>query len=476
MGYTPEIYRRLGMPSLPFVIGPGHVYSIAKTEAEAKVDGRYRKNVNYHGLGEAAVKALYERATEPIMVIAAKDEAGRKDRSRSKHSVVAIVDVGTAEKSLLLPIEITAERNVNGTRMDVNVLSSAYEKAVADLAREAIAQENVGQIGVYYVTEEAETLIGDGVQFPKQLSSASASTGIVHSIPENVNMKIMDQTQSLQFKRWFGDWQNDPARASKVVDAEGKPLVVYHGTDAEFSVFQSENGAYWFGDQDYAAEMARERGGSRIVQAYLDIKNPYYASLEPGKFMDPAFEAPIIQTAKDGGYDGVILSADVDSDLAENTFYIVFDPTQIKSATENIGTFDRTNPDIRFSQEPGTYVQELREQAQQEGLDPAGMEEEVRSAVQRALESLVKEYGAIKPGESPAREVAVPRKTGKHDKVSQTVRTILEAEATPETAVPTIEELTAKGEFSYQALSDKTAIERAESTIKNLGWDGAQRA
>ena len=36
-----------------------------------------------------------------------------------------------------------------------------------------------------------------------------------------------------QFKRWFGDWQNDPAKASKVVNADGTPKVVYRGTNAE---------------------------------------------------------------------------------------------------------------------------------------------------------------------------------------------------------------------------------------------------
>jgi predicted ABC-type ATPase len=31
------------------------------------------------------------------------------------------------------------------------------------------------------------------------------------------------------FKAWFGDWENDPANASKVVDENGEPLVVYRG-------------------------------------------------------------------------------------------------------------------------------------------------------------------------------------------------------------------------------------------------------
>ncbi len=448
MGYTPEVYRALGMPSLPFVIGPGHVYSIVKTTGEAKADGRYSQNTNYHGLGEQVVKTLYDKATKPVMVIAAKDEAGNKVRSRSKRSVVAIVDVGTEGKSLLLPIEITAERTVNGQQMDVNVLSSAYKRSTSELVREAIAQENVGQVGVYYITEEAKTLLADGVQFPKRLTEALASTGIVHSIPENVNLKIMDQTQSLQFKRWFGDWQNDPEHASKVVDAEGKPLVVYHGTDAEFDTFHSKDGTFWFSaEADYAEEMAHERGGTRIVQAYLDMKNPYYATLEPGRFTDPTFENPIIQAARDGGHDGVILRADTDNELLADTFYIVFEPTQIKSATDNIGTFDGTNPDIRYSIKGSERVGE------------------------RTYQEMIGEYGAIKPGESPAREVAVPRRTSKDKKVSQTVRTILEAEVTPEVAIPTLEELTASGEFSYEVYTDKAAMKDAEIKLKRKGWD-----
>lgn len=38
-------------------------------------------------------------------------------------------------------------------------------------------------------------------------------------------MKISENTQSQQFKWWFGDWQNDPAKASKVVNEDGTPKV-----------------------------------------------------------------------------------------------------------------------------------------------------------------------------------------------------------------------------------------------------------
>ena len=60
--------------------------------------------------------------------------------------------------------------------------------------------------------------------------------GFVHSVndagsPVKGFSKRTIDTQ--QFKRWFGDWQNDPAKASKVVNEDGTPKVVYHGTNAE---------------------------------------------------------------------------------------------------------------------------------------------------------------------------------------------------------------------------------------------------
>lgn len=76
IGYTPELMKDMGMPALPFVIGTGHVYSAAKTEAEAKKDGNYRKGVHYHGLGDTVVKNIYEQLQDPVMIIAAKDVNG----------------------------------------------------------------------------------------------------------------------------------------------------------------------------------------------------------------------------------------------------------------------------------------------------------------------------------------------------------------------------------------------------------------
>ena len=79
-------------------------------------------------------------------------------------------------------------------------------------------------------------------------------------------------------------------------------------------------------------------------------------------------------------------------------------------------------------------------------------------------------YGTMAKGERAARDIQMPKKTSENEKISQTVRTILEAKATPDEMVPTIEEMALNGEYSYEAYSDKNAISDAEEEIKRVGW------
>lgn len=85
-------------------------------------------------------------------------------------------------------------------------------------------------------------------------------------------------------------------------------------------------------------------------------------------------------------------------------------------------------------------------------------------------ETLKKKYGYIPAGERAYREVQVPKKTADDKYVSRTIRTVLEAKATPDAMVPTLERMVAKGDFSYDRYTDKQAISDAESRIKTEGW------
>ena len=55
------------------------------------------------------------------------------------------------------------------------------------------------------------------------------------------------------------------------MNEDGTPKVVYHGTNAELTVFNSSDGTYWFSEsRDYAESMAEERSGDVLMQAFLD--------------------------------------------------------------------------------------------------------------------------------------------------------------------------------------------------------------
>ena len=152
-----------------------------------------------------------------------------------------------------------------------------------------------------------------------------------------------DQTQTPAFKRWFGN--------SKVVDDDGKPLVVYHGTGADIRKFDQSkqdirDSGFWFGSKEDAGGYAYREDGGNIMPVYLSIANPkiYFNR-------DVKITPELIKKLKAQGFDGVKrdFAKGPDAwrygkDAAPE--WAAFDDTQIKSAIGNIGTYDPTSPDI----------------------------------------------------------------------------------------------------------------------------------
>ena len=111
--------------------------------------------------------------------------------------------------------------------------------------------------------------------------------------PQLSKEEINDKTTKLKllvysdnFKEWFGDWINDPNNASKVVDENGEPLIVYHVSNSlnrfkEFDREKSRNRSQWlyyFSDSLETAESYYEVTASPIFdkqQSYNDILNYY---------------------------------------------------------------------------------------------------------------------------------------------------------------------------------------------------------
>ena len=181
-----------------------------------------------------------------------------------------------------------------------------------------------------------------------------ASGGLEHLLPSAPVALSARQTETPAFKKWFGN--------SKVVDAQGEPLVMYHGTDKDFTVFRP----YIFTTPNpKVAEQfpgGEEPEGQHVMPVYVRAENPfdYENSAHVSKLGSEINDAELIGDIADGYWQS-IESPDVleaMKKLGFDSFYVpelgaknlaVFNPNQIKSAIGNIGTFDINNPDIRFS-------------------------------------------------------------------------------------------------------------------------------
>ena len=158
----------------------------------------------------------------------------------------------------------------------------------------------------------------------------TATISPAHFISERA--KRLSRTPS--FVAWFGK--------SKIVDDEGLPLVVYHGTSKSFDAFgkskiESEGGFFFSSSPDHASEYVEQQLGANVIPAYLKIENPYTVSSDDwnyGRGLSP-------EEAATKGYDGYKITDQLGGDT-----YIAFEATQIKSAIGNRRSFDPRSPSL----------------------------------------------------------------------------------------------------------------------------------
>lgn len=179
------------------------------------------------------------------------------------------------------------------------------------------------------------------------------------------------------FWRWFGQ--------SKVVDGQGQPLVVYHGTPDARGIFSEgfkafSRGEVWFATDSYAAANSYaddhrafdyQNAEPAVIPLFLSIQNPMVIDAGGKKWRETEKH---VTAAKAGGYDGITIKNS--RDFYENTarkplitVYAWFNPAQAKSAltgplisrvdrkpiagtSGNRGTWDASDPDMRNPAEP----------------------------------------------------------------------------------------------------------------------------
>jgi len=328
-----------------------------------------------------------------------------------------------------------------------------------DIKITAFADESTGGAWADYVDGSATFSIREKASIKKK----AVADGTFMKAPNGANTNLTeDQWLSVRteaFKNWFGDWEHDPENASKVVDENGEPRVVYHGSGAKFNTFSHKfamkNGAvkgrgfYFTDDQGYAEGFAPK--GGHLFKVFLNLRNPFdaeklslskkdverviehldpdgdlivsdYASSANG-YPGKAWYRKALKETVDAIVDSSVNDADIISELytiggqeaalravAETlgrdgfmsrgpvNMQIVFSSTQIKSATDNRGTYDPKNPDITFSMRMMRGGQSVWDYLA--GVQGHAFEQEARlyEAMQKRLESALQANGFTRDG------------------------------------------------------------------------------
>lgn len=214
----------------------------------------------------------------------------------------------------------------------------------------------------------------------------------------------------------------NPASVSKVVDENGEPLVVWHGSEKRFSEFSNKligshtdanghdgvgvwgRGHYFSDRKDLAEEYQRGNPDGQTIATFLDIRNPMpkeevlRIANEAWDYADPdgknyyrEYQRLIDESVRKNDYDGVMAKG------KHATEYVAFSHNQIKSATGNNGDFSRTSPDINFDSPE---------------LDPMRRAEEVNTYARRYYER----HKALHALERPTRESVMDAAEGKWQK------------------------------------------------------------
>ena len=289
-----------------------------------------------------------------------------------------------------------------------------------DIKITAFADDSTGGEWADYVDGSATFSIREKASIKKK----AVADGTFMKAPNGKDTNLTEDqwlsVRTVAFKNWFGDWEHDPENASKVVDENGEPRVVYHGTYGDFTVFDkakigsATDYGIW-GKGFYFTNMENTPYGNKKLALFLNFRNPFifndyksaeeigdYLNIWDGNFHeDDRFgifrpyasgAAQIADSAQERGHDGLIAV------LGKWTEYIAFEPNQIKSSTDNRGTFDPKNPDITFSvrrsgsvKSVWSYLAEIQGQAYEQ-------EARLYEAMQKRLESALQANGFTRDG------------------------------------------------------------------------------
>ncbi|MBQ6698125.1 MAG: hypothetical protein IJN09_03705 [Oscillospiraceae bacterium] len=504
--------------------------TISKAIRPARINGTEFTEEHIRNLN--AMIKLPELFKAAVYVDSKPEQKPKNQNKANKeyHHFVAPVLIGNDTYRAL----ITAREKINSNTLYVlqvevlpmqkrHTLSTAQQKAggsrLLSVPSDVSIPDLVNGVKIHnYDTGITDIYSGKDIKFSLKGTKATTST------EEKLNGRAKHSIKDSE-GRTLSEGQQEYFKDSKVRDENGNLKVVYHGTSkggftwfdtyayySKFGLFG--NGAYFTENKGIAEEYTKKGRGNnpQVYSVYLNISNPIDMDekadidawneairksgeeielLQGEKTNEQAFKsivedleylevysydaAEIVRNIFESmGYNGIthMGGGRVNTNGEKHRVWIAFEPEQIKNIDNANPTAD---PDIRFSLRNQNEVSlqtmtNVRKAISDNDVTALAKYAEKGVISTEYYNQLVEKYGAIPKGENPHRDVVVPQRTEKNKKVSQTVRTILEAKATPDEAVPTIEKMVEDGVFSYDVYTDKEAIADAEKKLRDEGW------
>ena len=362
LGRPSEVLRAAGVPDMPMKL----------------YGSKLLKKIKKHGFDKVALRDLPRAVANPIAVFNNRKQEGNRAILTELHTeqgnVLVAIDLGKGADVDFNVVSSVFGKGKNGVVEWINKRQFTYvdeEKAlnylhlaapiaaasdnqklslaanvINGLKKTKLSGENLRQQRKNSITEEMQSI---------KTKAQSDGTFMLapNGEPTNLTERQWLQVRTDAFKEWFGDWENDPEEASQMKDENGEPKVFYHNTNADFFAFNplyngSSTDAGWLGDgfYFYGDPSEGQDYGEKKMSVFLNIREPYYASEEENRSLseqnDRSASLEFREERESEGYDGVYFNGD----LRQET--VVFSPSQIKSATDNVGAFDKGNDDIRF--------------------------------------------------------------------------------------------------------------------------------
>jgi hypothetical protein len=265
-------------------------------------------------------------------VIAAQelgDSLGKKLKINSDGSITLYH--GTSKENSTKILESGELKD--GAYFSVNKGGTQYGDSPLDVAKRKFGKDGIVMEIKLDARDLESAAAGSEVFSPKKL--IKGENGVWATEGTKTFFQGQESTKTEAFKKWFGD--------SKIVDEKGEPLVVYHGTNKDFSEFKpSQKGRFGKGIYLTTNEKDSKIFGEKTLSVYATIKNPYIIKDET---KESDLEGLGRRLKREGKYDGIRFGSII----------VAFEPTQIKSV-ENTGAFNAQNPNI-YNQEPTFYSQ-----------------------------------------------------------------------------------------------------------------------